>query len=150
MVAGVQAQLGDWHQARQQPDKALPYYRKAWQVAGKAPDAAALRRKLFDAPLLLHYVVPGEWDRYARRPAEEAELRSLEVELTVTAQGGVTDVRAAPDLDKDLAGQMLRAAATARYRPRMVDGEPLATSGVRFLQPWYVLREKDAPAQGGG
>jgi hypothetical protein len=43
-----------------------------------------------------------------------------------------------------------RAAATARYRPRIVDGEPQATGGVRFLQPWYVLRDKDAPAQGGG
>lgn len=150
MVAGVQAQLGDWHQARQQPDKALPYYRKAWQAAAKAPEAAALQRKLFDAPVLLHYIVPGEWDRYARRPADEVEFRSVEVELTVTAQGGVTDLRAAPDLDKNLAGQVLKAAATARYRPRMVDGEPLATGGVRFLQPWYVLREKDAPAQGGG
>jgi hypothetical protein len=78
------------------------------------------------------------------------EFRSVEAELTVTAQGSVTDVRAAPDLDRNLAEQVLRAAATARYRPRMVDGEPLATAGVRFLQPWYVLREKDAPAQGGG
>ena len=28
----------------------------------------ALQRKLFDAPVLLHYIVPGDWDRYARRP----------------------------------------------------------------------------------
>jgi tetratricopeptide (TPR) repeat protein len=152
MAAGVQAQLGDWHQARQQPDKALPYYRKAWQIAGKAQDAAALRRTMFDAPLLLYYLVPDGWDRYARRPADEVDFINVEVELTVTAQGGTTDARAAPDLDQDLAAPVLRAAASARYRPRLVDGEPLATSGVRFVQPWYALRDTDkaAAAQGGG
>ena len=61
MVAGVQAQLGDWHQARQQPDQALPYYRQG--MAGRRQGAGrprALQRKLFGAPVLLHYVAPDE------------------------------------------------------------------------------------------
>jgi alkylation response protein AidB-like acyl-CoA dehydrogenase len=36
----------------------------------------------------------------------------------------------------------------ARYRPRFSDGEPVATSGVRFMQPVFVLldeAEEQAP-----
>jgi len=50
-------------------------------------------------------------------------------------------------------------AQTARYRPRMAQGEPVATERVTFSQPWIVLlpeatdgngaATKGAPAAGG-
>ena len=150
LVAGVHSQLGDWHTARQAPERARPSYLRAWQAAGAAPDGAALQRSLFGAPQLIRYLPPDNWDRYARRPPEEIERLDVELELTVTADGGVRDARAVSgDGDEKLTSQALRAAATARYRPRLVDGQPADTPGVRFVQPFYVLRE-DKPAPQGG
>jgi tetratricopeptide (TPR) repeat protein len=154
LVAGVRAQLGDWYVTRDAPDRALPNYRQAWQAAGSAADPAALRESLFAAPLLLGYAVPQDWNRYAGRAPDEVDVRHVEVELTVNAQGGVRDPHPVGGTDDErLVSQALRAAQSARYRPRLVDGEPTATTGVRFTQPFYVLREPapteptDAPPQ---
>jgi tetratricopeptide (TPR) repeat protein len=160
LVADVHSQLGDWHQARQQPERARPHYRRAWHAAGAAPDGTALQQALFGAPQLIRYVLPDGWDRYAQRPPEEVERRHVEIELTVTTEGAVRDPHALSAAeDERLVSQATRAAATARYRPRLVDGEPVETTGVRFVQAFYVLRESEPagaaakpgpPAQGGG
>jgi tetratricopeptide (TPR) repeat protein len=160
LVAGVHSQLGDWHQARQLPDEARPHYQRAWHAAGAAPDGAALQQALFGAPALIRYVLPDGWDRYARRPPEEVERRNVEIELTVTATGEVRDSRAVSGTDDErLVKQALASVATARYRPRLVDGQPVDTAGVKFVQAFYVLLEDEPagtppppapPAQGGG
>jgi hypothetical protein len=53
------------------------------------------------------------------------------------------------DVEQRLASQALRAAVTAIYRPRLVDSEPVASAGVRFTQPFYVLRETEPAGQTG-
>jgi tetratricopeptide (TPR) repeat protein len=151
LVAGVHSQLGDWHTARQAPERARPSYLRAWQAAGAAPDGDKLQQSLFGAPQLIRYVPPDNWDRYARRPPEEVERLDVELELTVTADGSIRVARAVADGgDERLTNQALRAAETARYRPRLVDGQPADTPGVRFVQPFYVLREDKPAPQGGG
>jgi tetratricopeptide (TPR) repeat protein len=153
LVAGVHSQLGDWHTARQAPERAKPSYLRAWQAAGAAPDGAGLRQSLFGAPQLIRYAPPDSWDRYARRPPEEVERIDVVLELTVAADGSTRDARVVSGGDDErLVSQALRAAETARYRPRLVDGEPAVAPGVRFVQPFYVLRDdKPAPqGQGGG
>lgn len=146
-VADTHTQFGDWLQWRGRDEQALQNYQQAWraaqdvQVAGKP-----LADTLFGQPVLVHYVLPDSWDRYRNRPATEVELRYVEVELTVTAQGRVQDPRVVSDAgDSRLAEQALRAAATARYRPRLADGQPVASTGVRFVQPFYVLLEQPPP-----
>jgi tetratricopeptide (TPR) repeat protein len=150
LVADVHSQLGDWHTARQLPERAKPSYQRAWQAAGAASDGAKLQQALFGAPLLIRYTLPENWDRYARRPPAEVERRDVELELTVTADGGVRDPRVVSGgSDQRLAGQALRAVETARYRPRLADGQPVETPAVRFVQSFYVLREDtpgDTPA----
>ena len=146
LSAGVQVQLGDWYQVRQQPDRALPYYRQAWQSVGTAPDGGKLRESLFGGPVLLQYDAPDSWNRHATRPPDEVELRFVEVELSVTAQGLPKEARVVGiDSGQRLANLALRAAASAIYRPRLLQGEPVATAGVRFSQPFYVLRESGTP-----
>jgi TonB family protein len=75
-------------------------------------------------------------------------LRNVEIELTVNAQGRVRDPKVLADAgDPKLAGQATRAAETARYRPRMENGQPVETPGIRFSQPFYVLlAPQPAPA----
>lgn len=148
-VAVVRLQLGDLNQIRQSPEKALPHYREAWEAAGGAMhEGRPLRQVLFGDPVLLYYVAPSGWDRYAGRPPEEVEQRNAELELTVTAEGRVRDPRVLVDAgDPDLAERALHAAEDARYRPRFVAGEPVEATGVRFVQTFYVLRP-ESPGEG--
>jgi hypothetical protein len=146
LVAGVHLQLGDWELARRQPERAMPQYHRAWAAAGTDADGERLRQSLFGAPVLIRYLVPDNWDRYARRPPEEVERRNVEIELTVTAAGIAADARVLADAgDERLAAQAMKALETAVYRPRLADGTAVATEGVRFVQPFYVLREAATP-----
>ncbi len=154
-VAAVHTQAGDWMQVRESPERALPYYQKAWAAAARAPrQGRALTETLFGEPVLLWWVAPDGWDRYAQRPPEEAELRKAEIELTVTPQGRARDARVTDDVgEARLAARALRSAEGARYRPRMADGQPVDTPGVKFFQPFYVLKEGapgGPPAPAGG
>jgi tetratricopeptide (TPR) repeat protein len=144
-LAGLRAQLGDWYQSRQQFDKALPIYQQAWSTAaGQTVDGKALTEQLFGRPVLLHYVPPDSWDRYFGRPAGEATVRNVAVEVTVTAQGRVTEPKVVADGgDPKLGAQTARAAQSARYRPRFEKGLPVDTTGVRIDQPFYVLVEQE-------
>jgi hypothetical protein len=143
-IAAVHVQLGDLYQIRQAPESALPQYQRAWQAAARTPpvDGRPMQEVLFGSPLLLQYVLPDGWNRYAARPPEEAERRLVEIEATVDAEGRLKDPTLLSDAgDPKFAQRALRAAETARYRPRFVDGQPADTPGVRFSQPLYVLRE---------
>jgi len=151
-VAAVRTQLGDWYQAQQQPERALPHYRMAWIAATRAEpvDGTPLAESLFGQPVLLRYYAPDNWDRYAQRPPEEAEQRMVELVLTVTDQGEARDPKVVSDAgDPKLGQQTVRAAESASYRPRLENGEPVETEGVRFVQPFFVLRTDtggDVPA----
>jgi hypothetical protein len=61
----------------------------------------------------------------------------------------VQDVKVVSDAgDARFAARTVQSIEAARYRPRFSDGEPVATSGVRFLQPVFVLLgevEEQAP-----
>lgn len=145
-TADVHTQLGDWYQLRQQTERAMDNYRLAWEAAKNSElDGKPLNEALFGAPVLLYCQRPGFWDRYAGRPIEEVEIHSVELELTVTAEGVIADPVVKSDADNpDYVDATLRTARTARYRPRMSDGEPVATPGVTFAQPFMVLVEPPA------
>jgi len=148
-VADVYTQLGDWFAARSQPERALPPYQQAWHAAGKATfEGKPLVDLLFGKPMLLNYVRPESWNRYGSRPREEIELRTVLLDVTVTAQGQVRDARVVDDSgDERRAGQTVQAAATARYRPRFDNGQPVETQNVSFAQAWVALLPKPpAPA----
>ena len=146
-VSDVHVQLGDWHQSRQSPERALPHYQRAWQAAAEATeDGRALNQVLFGEPLLLYLDPPDGWNRYAQRPPEEVERRDVAVEITVTAEGRVRDARIVADGgDPKMAARGQRAAESGRYRPRFIEGEPVDAPGIRYIQPFFVLREV-APA----
>lgn len=157
-VADVRTLLGDWYQSRQQPDKALASYQFAWQAGSDATTTSgkSVTELLFGRPVLLAYTPPGTWNRYATRPPEEVTLRSAQVSLTVTARGRVADPKVVSDAgDPKRGAQALRAAQSAIYRPRFVQGAPIDTPGVTIDQPFYVLVEKEdepapAPDKSGG
>jgi tetratricopeptide (TPR) repeat protein len=139
-VASVHTQMGDWYQTRLQTDRAMPHYRLAWGAAGDAPpiDGQSFREFLFGKPTLLHFDRLTEWDRYAKKPPNEVEPHTVEIDLTVNAEGRVRARKlVSNDGDAHLAEDALEAADTARYRPRFLDGNPVETSDVRLTQTYY-------------
>ena len=149
-VADVRTQLGDWYQGRGQPERALPNYQAAWVAAARVPQVQVhgrtLHEALFGQPVLLQVVRPDGWNRYSGRPPEQVEIRNVQLEFTVSARGRVETVKVIDDTgDPRRADKTAYTVEqTARYRPRMAGGEPVATERVTYSQPWIVLLT-DAP-----
>ena len=144
-IADVRTQMGDWYQTRLQPERALPHYKLAWAAAEQAPavDGKSLRELLFGKPVLLHYVRPTDWDRYAKKPADEVVARTVEIDLTVSAEGRVRARKiVSNEGDTHMAEEALEAADSARYRPRLVDGNPVETPDIRMTQTYFEPLEK--------
>jgi hypothetical protein len=143
LIATVRVQLGDWYQLRGQPERALPHYIEGVQAAGRISELTEGKtyvEALFGAPVLLHIVRPEGWNRYAQRPAAEIEVRNVVLDAEVSAQGRVVATRVVDDAGDVKRGERTTTALnTARYRPRFEHGQPAATPGVRFTQPWILL-----------
>jgi tetratricopeptide (TPR) repeat protein len=143
LVASARVQLGDWYQVRGQPELALPHYLQGVQAASRVSERTSGKtwvEALFGAPALLYIARPDGWNRYAQRPSAETEVRSVEVDTEVSAEGGIVAAKVIDDAGDVKRGERtLAALRTARYRPRFAQGQPVATPGVRFTQPWIVL-----------
>ncbi len=131
--------MGDWYTVfSQDRERGLDYYREAWSVLrdgeGEVPAAAA-----FAEPKRL---------AYSRSPAPprnntanlslelkpEEQLGFVLVEYTVTPDGQAQDVQILETSPPGWVRQeraVLRSMRTARFRPRMEEGEPVATSGIQ-------------------
>ena len=140
-LADVRTLLGDWYQSRKKREEGLSSYRLAWQAAADTTvDGKPLTELLFGRPVPLVYTPPGSWDRYAGRPADEVVVRLATLELTVAADGQVSEAKVLSDGgDPKFAEQLLRAARAAIYRPRLENGAPVATQGIALEQPFYAL-----------
>jgi TonB family protein len=147
LLADVRTQLGDWYQTRLQHERALPYYEQAWRAALQVRHGdTTLAEFLFGTAVLLHYVPPGyaNPERLRRVPFDQIETRFVEVAVDVNEQGRVRDPRIVSNQGTERMGvDAVEAAATARYRPRFVDGKPVATAGVTFRQGYRTLRENE-------
>ncbi len=144
-VADVRTLLGDWYQSRSKEQEGLSNYQLAWQAAGDSTlDGKPLTGLLFGRPVQLVYTPPGSWDRYAGRPADQVVVRLAVLDLTVAADGHVSDAKVLSDGgNPKFVEQLQRAAKAAIYRPRLENGAPVATPGVTLEQPFYVLVEDE-------
>ena len=138
---------GDWFQIKQDEKKALSIYQRAVTLR-TSPDQAPLETsEFFEVPVRLYYPVPISAGRYVNRPPEEVEDRSVLVEFTVNATGEVEKpVVVEADASKRQISDTLAAVSQARFRPRFINGEPVATTGVRLRQMFKSLKkdkEKD-------
>jgi tetratricopeptide (TPR) repeat protein len=128
--------LGDWYQIGGDNQDAKRTYRDAW-AAFSAPGAPGTA--LMSAPTQLYYKAPASSVRRPDQDADEVEEHFVEVVFTVTPEGRVTDTRV---LSTDASDAQERSVTTAlrraRYRPRFVDGNPVATTDVRHRQVMYA------------
>ena len=153
-VADVRTQVGDWYQSRGLAERALPNYQKAWAAASRVKqehEGRPIVEALFGQPVLLQIVRPDGWDKFASRSPEEVETRSVVLELTVSAEGRAEQVKVIDDSgDERRAQKTTDALQTARYRPRMQNGAPVATTGISFTQTWILPLPTDDAAKPSG
>jgi TonB family protein len=123
-------ELGDWYSSGGLPNRALAAYRRAWkefELGGSTAPLAAPRQLAYRAPLAT--VSRAKADR------DNQEEHFVEVSFTVSSDGRTSDVTTA-ESDATPAQQkaVLTAIRRARYAPRLENGEPVETTGVRFRE----------------
>jgi tetratricopeptide (TPR) repeat protein len=124
------ALLGDWATVTGDAVAARDYYREAWNALQANPelDVAAY----FGKPMMVDFVPPlSPVDRAERtRPYTWAEIA---LEFDVSAEGLPMNMRVATrdPLTAALQQRYSRRMRETHFRPRLVDGEPVATTNVR-------------------
>lgn len=143
----VLLQNGDWHQIKQQPEKALPYYRRAAalfdlsrkEVPGtdtgdtgdvRMAEASSIPTPL-SFPVRVYYPVPFRATRNLTLPADQVDETFVQIEFTVTRDGTVEDAKVTDHSGSARqASEALEAIKASRFRPRFIDGEPVETTGL--------------------
>jgi tetratricopeptide (TPR) repeat protein len=134
------ALLGDWAIVTGDAAGAAEYYKQAWDALAANPelDVAAY----FGKPAMLDFIAPlSPVDRAERsRPYTWAEIA---LEFDVSAAGLPSDVRVVTRDQQTVALQSRysRRMRETHFRPRLVDGTPVATTNVRSTH--YVRRYVD-------
>jgi tetratricopeptide (TPR) repeat protein len=143
------ALLGDWAIVTGDAQAARDYYRQAWDTLRTNPDvdAAAYFRK----PTMIDFVPPlSPVDRNERsRPYTWTEIV---LEFDVSAEGLPSDVRVVTREPETTALQVRynRRMRETHFRPRLVEGEPVATTNVRsthYVRRYVSKDEEEAEEQ---
>lgn len=143
MLAATLVQLGDWHQIKQETDKALRYYQRAWHVEGTTPEASGKAQLSF--PLRLYYPMPQSAARTLHLSPEESEERFVQLEFTVTSEGAVKDARVVEEnASARRASDALQAIRGARFRPKFVEGVPVETTAVTYREVFRIKKKNGA------
>jgi TonB family protein len=132
--AQTMIELGDWRLTSGDWRQAMNAYREAWKAL-KEPGAAGTAA--LESPFPVIYRAPA-----AARPPQDTDKYTqhyAEIEFTVTAEGRVKDAKLGTSDVSEATGKLvLSAVKRARYRPRFVNGEPVASTGVRYRETIYV------------
>lgn len=133
------AVLGDWALVHDGLEAARGYYREAYAaLADVDPGNAA---DYFSAPRMIDFVPPlTAVDRATRR--DPWTWGGLIIEFDVGADGRAYDVSTASMEPRQtrIASAYARRIRETHFRPRLRDGQPVATTGVRYSQSfrYYV------------
>jgi hypothetical protein len=123
--------LGDWYLISNDRIKAVNSYKKAYELAAETPEATSRLNFLFSKPRSLHFNLFYESERSPRNTQQKSEYVDFVFEVT-----GVGSTRKIEILDSDAVriedNNLREMMLAARYRPRMIDGELIATEGVTY------------------
>jgi tetratricopeptide (TPR) repeat protein len=143
------ALLGDWAIVAGDAAGARGYYREAW--SSLQSDADNDVDTYFGKPMMVDFIPPiSPVDRNERsRPYTWAEIV---LEFDVSAAGLPSDVRVVTrDTETlQLQGHYTRRLRETHFRPRLIDGEPVATTNVRsthYVRRYISKREEEERAE---
>ena len=127
LEARVLLELGDWNVAFDRGWAVADAYREAWEALGAAEDGEALREEWFSrivpvyASGLSSRVLTSDpeapWGRFEARFVVNAEGRAEGIEIVESTPPELLDAAATLSINR------------SRFRPRVIDGEPVASPG---------------------
>lgn len=136
MAVATLLHAGDWFLVKDHLNTARDYYLQALQVAGESEAGTML-----STPVRILYAFPVHALPQLRATPDANAARSVVVEFTVGANGVTRDERVLRRaVSKSLVEETLAAVRSARYRPRFVQGKPVATPGMQLTQAYAPAR----------
>lgn len=146
--AGAWARMGDFYIMVDDREKAADAYRRSWEALRESEGPDAAKTALLAEPMILDFQrriylmdrTPRSGFGGLDMSLEEFALE-MEFEVDVGPDGKVRKVEVL-NLDTTAATrrQIRRYIREARFRPRVVDGEPVLASGIRFKETVTIVR----------
>jgi tetratricopeptide (TPR) repeat protein len=138
-------QMGDWYQIKESPREALTYYERAWQLirtTPKLPDAVATA---LNVPVRVYYPTPQIVANVPTQVAAvDTESHHVQTEFTVAADGSVQDARIVDHDTRDrYASDVLKAVRGSVFRPKFVDGQAVAATGITYREVFWTGKPRD-------
>jgi tetratricopeptide (TPR) repeat protein len=138
-------QMGDWYQIKKSPREALSYYERAWQLIRATPNLPDSAATALNVPLRVYYPTP---QIVAHVPiltaAVDTTSQYVQMEFTVAADGSVRDARIVDHDTRDLwARDILKAVRNSRFRPKFVDGQAVAATGIAYREVFWTSKPRD-------
>jgi len=132
-------ELGDWYMSGGVLPRGLQAYQEAWRDFELGGSTTALA-----APRQLAYRPPSSSVARARVDRDNMDEHFVEASFTVTKDGRTTDITTFDtDATESQQKAVLSAIRKARYAPRLENGEPVDTEGVKFRE--RLLSKKPRP-----
>jgi tetratricopeptide (TPR) repeat protein len=138
-------QMGDWYQIKKSSQEALTYYQRAWQLISTTPKLPDSVATALNVPLRVYYPTP---QIVANVPTQVAavDTRShyVQMEFTVAADGSVHDARIVDHDTRDrYARDVLKAVRDSRFRPKFVEGQAVAATGITYRELFWTSKPRD-------
>jgi hypothetical protein len=131
-------ELGDWYLSGGMLPQGLAAYRAAWrdfEQGGSTTVLAAPRQLAYRPPLASVVRMKGDRDNL--------EEHYVEATFTVTKDGRTVDVQTSDsDASESQRKAVLSALRRARYAPRLEQGEPVDTEGVKFRERMLARKSR--------
>ena len=137
-------QMGDWYQIKKSPREALPHYQRASQLIRIAPSLSGSAATALDFPVRVSYPTPEIVANVLALPPEETQSHYVQIEFTVAADGSVSDARVVDHDTRDrYADDILDAMRAARFRPKFVDGQAVATPAITYREVFWTAKSRE-------
>ena len=132
-------QMGDWYQIKKSPREALAYYQRAWQLIRATPSLPESVTNAFNVPLRVYYPTPPIVMHVPGVAPANTRFHHVQVEFTVAADGSVESARIVDHDTRDqYARDILAAVSDSRFRPKLVDGQPVAASAITYREVFWT------------
>lgn len=137
------AALGDWATVTGKVEDARAYYKQAWDALAAKPDVDAAN--FFAKPVLLDFVAPLDAVDRGERSRRPYSWAQLEAHFDLSADGRPYNVSIAGHAGpaSPIESRFTRRLRETHFRPRLVGGEPVATSNVQFTHLFRYYVPKD-------
>jgi tetratricopeptide (TPR) repeat protein len=143
--AAAIAQLADWYLIFGKSQTAGRFYQRAFEVLDQTADPDRITEELFGQPTPLQFF--NELNEVLEFEQDEDSGNNIEVSMTISRIGRIQDleiVNPPEDMEKDELRKIERSFSDIRFRPRVIDGEPVKTEGFVWL---YSLSKLDESAE---